>query len=93
MLMLCFQKGDPSVGQGAEGTEGVTDVIQQLLELSDHVAADGAQDPPTGQTIETSINQDILQVTIKLHPAGYLYGNAIYLFHDCRVEVGLYSFL
>ncbi|XP_057197139.1 zinc finger protein 236-like isoform X1 [Triplophysa rosa] len=59
------QKGDPGVGQGAEGTEGVTDVIQQLLELSDHVAADGAQDPPTGQTIETSINQDILQQALE----------------------------
>ncbi|KAA0703564.1 Zinc finger protein 236 [Triplophysa tibetana] len=59
------QKGDPGVGQAAEGTEGVTDVIQQLLELSDHVAADGAQDPPTGQTIETSINQDILQQALE----------------------------
>lgn len=86
MLMLCFQKGDTGVGQGAEGTEGVTDVIQQLLELSDHVTADGAQAPPTGQTIETGINQDILQVTIKLHPAGPA-GKDVYSVYENGLEI------
>nr|XP_055065958.1 zinc finger protein 236-like isoform X1 [Misgurnus anguillicaudatus] len=59
------QKGETGVDQGAEGTERVTDVIEQLLELSDHVAADGAQAPPTGQVIETVINQDILQQALE----------------------------
>lgn len=67
MTLSCcvFQKGNAQVDQGAvgsEGPEGVTDVIQQLLELSDHVTADGAQPPPPGQTIGAAINQDILQV-------------------------------
>ena len=48
----------------AEAAEGVTDVIQQLLELSEQVTGDNAQAPPPGPTIamETAINQDILQV-------------------------------
>uniref|UniRef100_A0A8C1XJZ8 Zinc finger protein 236 n=1 Tax=Cyprinus carpio TaxID=7962 RepID=A0A8C1XJZ8_CYPCA len=64
VISLC--KGNARVDQGAvgsEGAEGVTDVIQQLLELSDNVTADGAQAPPPGQAIGTAINQDILQVT------------------------------
>lgn len=66
VFVFCFQKGNARVDQGAvgsEGAEGVTDVIQQLLELSDNVTADGAQAPPPGQAIGTAINQDILQVT------------------------------
>ncbi|XP_073702923.1 zinc finger protein 236-like [Garra rufa] len=62
------QKGNARVDQGAvgsEGTEGVTDVIQQLLELSDHVTADSAQAPPPGQAIGTAINQDILQQALE----------------------------
>uniref|UniRef100_A0A673L3C8 C2H2-type domain-containing protein n=1 Tax=Sinocyclocheilus rhinocerous TaxID=307959 RepID=A0A673L3C8_9TELE len=50
---------------GSEGAEGVTDVIQQLLELSDHVTADSAQAPPPGQPIGTAINQDILQQALE----------------------------
>lgn len=62
------QKVHAQVDQGAvgsEGPEGVTDVIQQLLELSDHVTADGAQAPPPGQTIGAAINQDILQQALE----------------------------
>ncbi|KAF4103587.1 hypothetical protein G5714_016470 [Onychostoma macrolepis] len=62
------QKGNARVDQGAvgsEGAEGVTDVIQQLLELSDHVTADSAQAPPPGQAIGTAINQDILQQALE----------------------------
>ncbi|XP_051573971.1 zinc finger protein 236-like isoform X2 [Myxocyprinus asiaticus] len=62
------QKGDLGAGQGAtgsEGTGGVTDVIQQLLELSDHVTADSTQAPPPGQAIDTAINQDILQQALE----------------------------
>ncbi|KTF92148.1 hypothetical protein cypCar_00023095 [Cyprinus carpio] len=62
------QKGNARVDQGAvgsEGAEGVTDVIQQLLELSDNVTADGAQAPPPGQAIGTAINQDILQQALE----------------------------
>uniref|UniRef100_A0A3B4E3D5 C2H2-type domain-containing protein n=1 Tax=Pygocentrus nattereri TaxID=42514 RepID=A0A3B4E3D5_PYGNA len=51
----------------AEAAEGVTDVIQQLLELSEQVTGDHAQAPPPGPTItmETAINQDILQVNLE----------------------------
>ncbi|XP_051721614.1 zinc finger protein 236-like isoform X1 [Ctenopharyngodon idella] len=62
------QKGNARVDQGpvgSEGAEGVTDVIQQLLELSDHVTADSAQAPPPGQAIGTAINQDILQQALE----------------------------
>ncbi|XP_060730887.1 zinc finger protein 236-like [Tachysurus vachellii] len=54
-------------GGGTEGTEGVTDVIQQLLELSEQVTSDSAQAPPPGPTItmETAINQDILQQALQ----------------------------
>ncbi|XP_017576982.1 zinc finger protein 236 isoform X2 [Pygocentrus nattereri] len=56
-------------GQGgaAEAAEGVTDVIQQLLELSEQVTGDHAQAPPPGPTItmETAINQDILQQALE----------------------------
>ncbi len=65
-LVVCFQKGNARVDQGAvgsEGAEGVTDVIQHFLELSDHVTADSAQAPPHVQAIGTAINQDILQVS------------------------------
>uniref|UniRef100_A0A8C7LUE2 Zinc finger protein 236 n=1 Tax=Oncorhynchus mykiss TaxID=8022 RepID=A0A8C7LUE2_ONCMY len=43
--------------------EVVTDVIQQLLELSEQVTGEGNQSQPQEQTItmETAINQDILQ--------------------------------
>ncbi|XP_017351751.1 zinc finger protein 236 isoform X1 [Ictalurus punctatus] len=54
-------------GGGTEGTEGVTDVIQQLLELSEQVTSDSAQAPPPGPniTMETAINQDILQQALQ----------------------------
>uniref|UniRef100_A0A8B9J3S2 Zinc finger protein 236 n=1 Tax=Astyanax mexicanus TaxID=7994 RepID=A0A8B9J3S2_ASTMX len=49
------------------GAEGVTDVIQQLLELSEQVTNDSTQAPPPGPTItmETAINQDILQQALE----------------------------
>uniref|UniRef100_A0A3B4G659 Zinc finger protein 236 n=1 Tax=Pundamilia nyererei TaxID=303518 RepID=A0A3B4G659_9CICH len=49
--------GVPEVG------EGVTDVIQQLLELSEQVSGETAQPQPPEPaiTMETAINQDILQ--------------------------------
>ncbi|KAJ4931112.1 hypothetical protein JOQ06_025411, partial [Pogonophryne albipinna] len=55
-----------STGQdpgGSEAGEGVTDVIQQLLELSEQVSGDAAQPQPSEPAIamETAINQDILQ--------------------------------
>uniref|UniRef100_A0A3Q0S018 Zinc finger protein 236 n=1 Tax=Amphilophus citrinellus TaxID=61819 RepID=A0A3Q0S018_AMPCI len=48
-----------------EGGEGVTDVIQQLLELSEQVSGETAQPQPPEPAIvmETAINQDILQVS------------------------------
>ncbi|XP_062846295.1 zinc finger protein 236-like [Trichomycterus rosablanca] len=54
-------------GGGAEGAEGVTDVIQQLLELSEQVTSDSTQAPPPGPPIvmETAINQDILQQALE----------------------------
>lgn len=50
---------------GSEGGEGVTDVIQQLLELSEQVSGEAAQPQPPGPAIamDTPINQDILQVS------------------------------
>lgn len=50
---------------GSEGGEGVTDVIQQLLELSEQVSGDSAQPQPPGPAIamDAAINQDILQVS------------------------------
>ena len=49
----------------SEGGEGVTDVIQQLLELSAQASGESAQPQPPEPaiTMETSINQDILQVS------------------------------
>lgn len=48
----------------SEGGEGVTDVIQQLLELSEQVSGETVQPQPPEPAIamETAINQDILQV-------------------------------
>ncbi|XP_063736302.1 zinc finger protein 236-like isoform X3 [Eleginops maclovinus] len=59
-----------STGQGPGGSEageGVTDVIQQLLELSEQVSGDAAQSQPTEPAIamETAINQDILQQALE----------------------------
>lgn len=50
---------------GSEGGEGVTDVIQQLLELSEQVTEETSQPQPPEPpiTIDTAINQDILQVS------------------------------
>ncbi|XP_066507917.1 zinc finger protein 236-like [Hoplias malabaricus] len=58
---------EPGQGGAAEGPEGVTDVIQQLLELSEHVTSENTQAPPPGPTIamETAINQDILQQALE----------------------------
>ncbi|KAI9520910.1 hypothetical protein NQZ68_013316 [Dissostichus eleginoides] len=59
-----------STGQGPGGSEageGVTDVIQQLLELSEQVSGDAAQPQPSEPAIamETAINQDILQQALE----------------------------
>ena len=53
-------------GAGSEGSEVVTDVIQQLLELSEQVAGESSQPQPQEQAIimETAINQDILQASV-----------------------------
>lgn len=50
---------------GPEGGEAVTDVIQQLLELSEQVSGETTQPQPPEPPIamETAINQDILQVS------------------------------
>ncbi|XP_005450717.1 zinc finger protein 236 isoform X1 [Oreochromis niloticus] len=50
-----------------EGGEGVTDVIQQLLELSEQVSGETAQPQPSEPaiTMETAINQDILQQALE----------------------------
>ncbi|XP_030605131.1 zinc finger protein 236 isoform X2 [Archocentrus centrarchus] len=50
-----------------EGGEGVTDVIQQLLELSEQVSGETAQPQPPEPAIvmETAINQDILQQALE----------------------------
>lgn len=52
-------------GQAPEGVEAVTDVIQQLLELSEQVSGetDQPQPPEPAVAMETAINQDILQVS------------------------------
>ncbi|KAF7669195.1 hypothetical protein LDENG_00228350 [Lucifuga dentata] len=52
---------------GPEGGEGVSDVIQQLLELSEQVSGETAQPQPPEPaiTMETSINQDILQQALE----------------------------
>lgn len=71
-LLLLLQEVE-TTGQppgGSEGGEGVTDVIQQLLELSEQVSGDPAQPQPPEPAIamETAINQDILQVSEGLSP-------------------------
>lgn len=55
---------------GLEGSDGVTDVIQQLLELSEQVSgeADQPQPPEPAIAMETAINQDILQVSRRHSP-------------------------
>ncbi|KAK1790236.1 hypothetical protein P4O66_014157, partial [Electrophorus voltai] len=55
------------VGGVVEGPEGVTDVIQQLLELSEQVTGDSTQAPPPGPaiTMDAAINQDILQQALE----------------------------
>ncbi|XP_076136440.1 zinc finger protein 236 [Alosa pseudoharengus] len=52
---------------GSEGAEGVTDVIQQLLELSEQVTVESTQTQPPvpAITMETAINQDILQQALE----------------------------
>nr|XP_057908770.1 zinc finger protein 236-like isoform X1 [Doryrhamphus excisus] len=51
---------------GSEGGEAVTDVIQQLLELSEQVNETPQPQPPEPAiTIETAINQDILQQALE----------------------------
>ncbi|XP_035808978.2 zinc finger protein 236 isoform X2 [Amphiprion ocellaris] len=52
---------------GSEGGEGVTDVIQQLLELSEQVSGETTQPQPPEPAIamETAINQDILQQALE----------------------------
>ncbi|XP_037640983.1 zinc finger protein 236-like [Sebastes umbrosus] len=52
---------------GSEGGEGVTDVIQQLLELSEQVSGETVQPQPPEPAIamETAINQDILQQALE----------------------------
>uniref|UniRef100_A0A3B4AUW8 C2H2-type domain-containing protein n=1 Tax=Periophthalmus magnuspinnatus TaxID=409849 RepID=A0A3B4AUW8_9GOBI len=50
-----------------QGGEGVTDVMQQLLELSEQVSGETSQPPPAEPpiSIETAINQDILQQALE----------------------------
>ncbi|XP_060679104.1 zinc finger protein 236-like isoform X1 [Hemiscyllium ocellatum] len=52
---------------GHQGAQAVTDVIQQLLELSEQVTGEGtqSQQPVQQITIEGSINQDILQQALE----------------------------
>ncbi|CAG12844.1 unnamed protein product, partial [Tetraodon nigroviridis] len=52
---------------GPEGGEGVTDVIQQLLGLSEQVSGEAAQPQAPGPTIamDTALNQDILQQALE----------------------------
>ncbi|KAM9310495.1 zinc finger protein 236 isoform 2-T2 [Pholidichthys leucotaenia] len=52
---------------GSDGGEGVTDVIQQLLELSEQVSGETVQPQPPEPPIvmETAINQDILQQALE----------------------------
>ncbi|XP_026149081.1 zinc finger protein 236 isoform X2 [Mastacembelus armatus] len=52
---------------GSEGGEGVTDVIQQLLELSEQVSGETPQPQPPEPAVamETAINQDILQQALE----------------------------
>ncbi|XP_038666192.1 zinc finger protein 236-like isoform X2 [Scyliorhinus canicula] len=52
---------------GQQGAQAVTDVIQQLLELSEQVTGEGTQSQQPAQqiTIEGSINQDILQQALE----------------------------
>ncbi|KAK1173366.1 zinc finger protein 236-like isoform X1 [Acipenser oxyrinchus oxyrinchus] len=52
---------------GVEGSEAVTDVIQQLLELSEQVTGENpqAQQPAQSISMETGINQDILQQALE----------------------------
>ncbi|XP_034031282.1 zinc finger protein 236-like [Thalassophryne amazonica] len=52
---------------GSDGGEGVTDVIQQLLELSEQVSSETTQPQPPEPAIamETAINQDILQQALE----------------------------
>ena len=66
---------------GSEVGEGVTDVIQQLLELSEQVSGETAQPQPSEPaiTMETAINQDILQVSD--------------IQHQCNTERGLKRWL
>ncbi|KAM9851734.1 zinc finger protein 236 [Aulostomus maculatus] len=51
----------------SEGGEAVTDVIQQLLELSEQVSGETVppQPPEPAITMETAINQDILQQALE----------------------------
>nr|XP_061789717.1 zinc finger protein 236-like [Nerophis lumbriciformis] len=52
---------------GSDGGEGVTDVIQQLLELSEQVNGEAAlpQPPEPAVAIESAINPDILQQALE----------------------------
>ncbi|XP_075869029.1 zinc finger protein 236 isoform X2 [Nelusetta ayraudi] len=52
---------------GSEGGEGVTDVIQQLLELSEQVTEESThpQPPEPSISMDTAINQDILQQALE----------------------------
>ncbi|XP_059921116.1 zinc finger protein 236-like isoform X3 [Gadus macrocephalus] len=59
-----------AAASGSEvGQEGVTDVIQQLLELSEQVTNEPAPPQPAPEapmeTLETAINQDILQQALE----------------------------
>ncbi|XP_041104496.1 zinc finger protein 236-like isoform X3 [Polyodon spathula] len=67
----CQQQQDGVVAghptPGVEGSEAVTDVIQQLLELSEQVTGENTQTQQPVQSIsmETGINQDILQQALE----------------------------
>uniref|UniRef100_A0A671WLP4 Zinc finger protein 236 n=1 Tax=Sparus aurata TaxID=8175 RepID=A0A671WLP4_SPAAU len=71
------------------GGEGVTDVIQQLLELSEQVSGETPQPQPPEPaiTMETAINQDILQkhhscVTLPSFPGSIREENGV-RWHGC----------
>uniref|UniRef100_A0A8C8EST9 C2H2-type domain-containing protein n=1 Tax=Oncorhynchus tshawytscha TaxID=74940 RepID=A0A8C8EST9_ONCTS len=68
-ILLIEESANTQVSElaGSEGSEVVTDVIQQLLELSEQVTGEGTQSQTQEQTItlETAINQDILQQALE----------------------------
>ncbi|MGH0152599.1 UNVERIFIED_CONTAM: hypothetical protein FKN15_073372 [Acipenser sinensis] len=71
LFLSLHQQQDGSVtghpAPAVEGSEAVTDVIQQLLELSEQVTGENpqAQQPVQSISMEAGINQDILQQALE----------------------------